>query len=1736
MRVRGDKPQSLREQFLTGLEKSLGEHQATRGSELPFWYASAEKALGKLSVDDRRRADDFLEQHHMDVALLLREVQKRRDVYQYCIDLFTYLHDMAPNLGGEVALDQTVMWAVDTFCGDGKPLGGLLVLFDEFTPYVQRYAQRGPTGDLQDLLNGIDLRRGKSVFLAFALYDPMSVVDAAHTSATTRTNLRHELTRLPDSGKFALYSLMESVIGAYLHQSPEAWNAFGQTDNVLTKLLVAGDVAVEPFRERYENTLRWGYEQFRERVTIGCFPLHPLTTAFLCNIRLSGQEVGAPRTVLGFVLEELNARKDQPAMIDERINWIMPVDLVDYFEARVAGEAFKAYENAVRLAGGSASQEQLQLLKALLLQQVAGLAATGQEQIRFLAQAAGMGSASAEQALRALAITAKAIRSDMVRKAYVFWSIADASPDDLEMIISKQLEDQAFDEQAMGELNTELSRLPAVSFGSAPVRVAWGESDDWAAHEVIVTREFFTKEYLRGVVRPYTFTGKDLLESPRGAVIWLLALNEDDVAWYRAEANRALDEAFPGEAPLPVVCIVGSEPYPELINAFQRWSVLKGLKAEDRKRIGEALYGDEVAFSREALIDAVEELRGGAANLYEIARAGATYVVPFAYRARVHGLPNLGLNNVLRECYRLAYRYSPPEFFDQYKMSQAVLRSATKRVATMLLQKPGASIRSSLTEKTDRDLCERFLYLKWHLLTADYRVQEPSDQHVAKAWQLLEDTFVPGQTEVMAWKALIPLLNPPYGYDYNTATLVFCAWFSWHAHDLKVSAQSAIVSQDSLVLWLDKGGRDFFGQLCLTRSAAILRRVPGEATREVKALIARVKSATLTQQEAGEAIVKLNAYGRDPRSDAGVVAETKQTADAVEEALEMAHDYENQVRKIEQPATAEQDPEKLIALLGAIGKLPRLGNVLTTASQPDALRESVLARLQYVVEAQCQRNENLRNRTELALNRANLYRLRTQLQKIGLPNLTARVDEATHRLEQKGKALELQEQENALRRMIEVMDLGARLKTLYEYREQSGSISGASASLQELRDKKLEAIEGKIAGLEKQAEELETKLAQVSDQNALEAWLTQALRVASQYADTLYQDRLERSTARAERLRAYFSELNQTQNAASATPEEFDAADQQISRLLEHYADVIGAPQRTAAQSARTALQARVQQKRRAALAQLRDLDYKFRSGIALPELKARLDNSPVFLPAEDALRWRALRDRVEARIEEEAQEKAIRNQINAMDVNARLAMLYEYRQRLQAMDGSSGQLQQLRDRKSAAVEGKIAELEKQADELESSLGQVGSQNALEAWRTRVLRIANQYGDTQYQERVERVTIRSERLRALLSDLSVAQSVAGASPEEFEAADLQLSQLVERFADTVGETQRTAVEDARKALQLRLQQKRQIAAGQLSELQEKLQTGTALAQLKARLDNPPVFLPVGDIPRWQALRDQVQARMDQEVQAQAIRNQINAMDLNARLATLYGYCEPLRAMTECSGQVGQLRDKQLTAIEAKIGVLEKQAGELESSLAQTNSQGALEAWRGRALKVSNLYDETPFQAQLDRATARAERLRAFFAELAQTQNVTGSSPAEFDAAEQGIAQLSERYADVMGKAQQVLAASKCDELRRRLESLRASATEQLRACEADFQAGHSRVELKTRLEQTPAFLPAAELPRWHAMQCRVQEEIDLDMVAQIELQFRKIKDPGQREACLRRLQQIVTEWSAAQPVEGGNHV
>lgn len=1235
IRLRGDVPRSLREQFLTGLERSLTEHSSTAGAQLPFWYTTVEDSLNRLNEKDRERADAFLGPE-LDVQRLIDQVRSRRDVYDLCVRLFTHLHNIPPDLRGAVSLRDMVNWVVQSFCGVNRPLRGVLILFDEFSAYVQRYAMRNAAGELQDLLNGVDNQRGKVVFLAFAQHDPDTVADNMLVHSQVRDGLKKELTRLPR--KLELHSLLESVIDAYLKQHDANWKVFIEADQVQTGLLLATAAVNRYFDERYGQTLRWSIDQVRTRLTKGCFPLHPLTTAFLSYIKLDvAADIGTPRRTLGFVFDQLNARRHQPALVNKSINWILPIELVDYFEAGLAGEHYKTYEDACRIAHTVAPGVGESLIKARLLQQVAGLVYAGEDQVLFLAEVAGLDRSEAQAALNKLVFN-RVIRHDVIRNAYEFWTIGSANPEHLERLLSRQMEYLPFDQGALEQLSREVSdHNKSTGFGKVPVSIAWGNETDWAAWEFILTREFCTTDVLREITPVFQIRSNDFKEGMRGALIWYLARNEDDIAWFRSNMPGILDNAFISDSPIPIVCVTPREPHPEVIEAFQRMRALKQLTRADQQKVGQELYNSELEHAVTALTDSLPRMQDNVTRAYDVTRQIGELIVPLAYRATINGLPGLSIRRVLSECYKLAYQLSPPEFFTQYPISNTKLRNAVKTAATQLLRGAGPNLRDAVSsEPVSRELCEKMLSAKWRLLTSDYRLQRPTDSKIQRAWLFLDQTFEPSKGEVRIRDGLIPLFNTPYGYDFNTVTLLFCAWFGANAHDLRLTVAGQNAPASRLAEWLNSP-QEFVRRSIVTHNPALARREPGEATREIRMLVDRIittPEASVTHENAEQMHIKLSEYIADERNDSGMRDSARSAIERLRAARVAAQEYEKQARLISQTINTESDIEKLLSARNGISKLPRLGIVLTTAAQPMALQEQLAQRLRSTVEASCRRHEIISSRTQLDLHRTHLDKLRTQLQHHGQSEFLPRVDLAIDNLTSQAERLELEEREDSIRIRIQTQDERARLRTLYESRDWLEMLSSPSQMTLDMRDKRLAIIKAKIAYLERQITNLQANLGEIDSQEALDAWHRSADKMERDYQETPYQAQIEQLGIRAEPLRTYFAEVGRIQNLRLTNPQEVASAKQQLADLEQRYRETVGTKALAMIAEARKTVQDREYKRGQDAMALLTQLEAAYRARASLVEIKSKLESVPPFLSDEGVVRWRKLNEQVQDQLD----------------------------------------------------------------------------------------------------------------------------------------------------------------------------------------------------------------------------------------------------------------------------------------------------------------------------------------------------------------------------------------------------------------------------------------------------------------------------------------------------------------------
>jgi hypothetical protein len=1263
IRLRGDTPRTLREQFFPALKKAMQEHPATQNADLPFWNQQAKQWL-QSKADDKQARKFLNERFSTDIPNLLQEVEEsRQEAYEQYVQLFAYLNNgVSPNAEGNFSLREAVIWAVDNYCKDAKPLAGLVILFDEFSQFIERYSQSMAIGDLQDLLNGIGDRHGKALFVAFAQHDPDEVAER-QIGGQTLQNIKRELGRI--DRKYALYSLMESVLNAYLAQSESAWEKFIK-ENPCVKGCIYGqatELVWDLYHKRYDQELRWTNDKFREVVTKGCFPLHPFTTALLCHLKMRQGLDDDPRTILKFVRDRFESKQNELALIDDKVNWILPIELIDYFGPRVANEQlFSAYENAIdnleQVLGDSATQEQRDILQALLLQIADGINVTGEEQIDLISQMVGLDNKSSVNILKVLGKN-NITKFDENTRFNSFWPVA-ANPKALEQKIRELIDDKKFSDDELLALNDKL-----VTFISGAdrieVSIKWGTPSDWAASAAIITRNKFTKEYLEELARPYRLSFQGLQDGCRGFVGWLMALDESDIEYFTQNAPQVLRETFTSETPPPVMLVLPQIVHKKLADQFLRYQALELISKnkDSLKEIGQTTYDAEFQRTTKELIKAIGELFDDESRFASIPRKSKTIVVPQAYKPSLAALATISIQNVFLKLYELAYPNRPPEFFTDLpanpKRGSSPLREGVKTVAkNLLFNRVGSTLAGMTTLARDR-ICQQQLFINWHLLSSTSWIQEPEDiLPLKRAWDYLEEQIKPDEQEVYVKNFIPSLFNSPFGFDYNTATLLFSAWIGKHYKELRFYAKTKVVGLEYLENLIDQGTpQDFLSKICTLESLAINRRDSDKALTEGRDLVESIqKGESRNQKVAADQLSTLNEIVNQGICAADEKDVFSQAITVLKTALESIEQYDKDAKKILDSISGETDLHRLLALIKDIKHLNIVD--LVTADQPSIteIQGKLDRQIKKVVETACSRAEKL-NRLEGADSvRENLHSHKSILKQ--KPDLLELVSAAEAKLDIRIQELRDETEEDAKRNQINAMTSRADLATLYQYEEILQAMSNGSPSLTKFKNQKLEEIQGAISVLVKFAENAIKVITEVNQEQA-NALYEQILRNDGRYAGTKYEQALKQAKEHLIQVRSYFSDLKQIENVSIRIPGDVKDLRERTNKVIVKYDNQLGENQKLFAVKFQNDLDNREQLELTKAEKWIASLENEFTTGKA-NEVRIKLGRLPTFLTPEVSTRIDTLQSKLN---EYEAQERIAKFEKESKDVLERIENLF---------------------------------------------------------------------------------------------------------------------------------------------------------------------------------------------------------------------------------------------------------------------------------------------------------------------------------------------------------------------------------------------------------------------------------------------------------------------------------------------
>lgn len=1255
IRLRGDSIDDLQEGFLNALEQALSEHSATHDIKMSFWHEAARKWFQELDADGKKKAQAYLATQNTDMESLLHDLRKV-NAYDIVRETFKQVTKAYPNFGREVNLKDIVLWAVDEVCVKHK-LGGLLVLFDEFSLFLQKYTHSRTPGKLQELLNGISDRQGKSAFLAFTQQD-VDTVNETYAEGQRRYDVKKELDRLPKDKRARLFSLMESVLNVYLKQDKHAWENWIKNPPIRSAFIRSREILATYFKKRYEDLLKWSSETLEATVVCGCFPMHPLTIAILSTHTFESGAGDNPRTALHFVRQMWEDKHDQAASRDDgQPNFVFAITLVDFFGQQISERWYSAYQHALGNSTIQIDDEYKDVLKALLLQQAVLEFDSKKprlgDQIELLGNLSGLDEKKIKKILEELK-NARVVQSDPISRSYSLFP-AGARSSETDKII--------YDATNRIEINLDFLQNIARDIPKVNVKLDFGNSEDWSPCNYVFTSDTFTTDDLDNVIQHYRAEPYGIKDTPRGIVVWLLAQTEDEKTKLHQVASATLDAVLEKyKQHLPVVVILPRQATPGLVSSARRYMALGRLTSSDREKTGKTIYDQERDHSyrqfKEALIDFVGDTDG---RYMEIKRNDRDYALPGAYRAMIQTLKDKSLGSVLLECYKKSYAFRV-DFSDKPVASKGInhLRTAVREISLWLLNNDAYSGMRNLSSKNMSDAITRnYMIAKWGLLEADtYKIQPPSLMSLREAWNLLEETFPRGGKEKRVRDVLIELLNPPYGHDYNTLTLLLMAWIGFHRHNIILAVNSQIVSHESFKKYFDgkKSPQEFIGQICSTEVLSIKRNNPDEAFAKVNQLIEQIygKTSFKIDQCAG-VLAELDQALANPALPPPTQTAIQEVRPHLEQAIEKARSYDIWVSQwLSQMPTAEL--EQLLKIPTQLDSLPDMPLVVPNQLGIAELRQRLEKQIESHVESLCRRYAVLadigdyrsyHNKLEAALTKLKQY-----------PVLQNSVEEALARLDTRHEELKRLDGEKTIVAEINGMVESVDLANLYNYRMRLEEFSDLSSQTDTLRRAKLAKIEGRIKEFEQLPDQLKPMVDGATTQQFLAQAKTTLMSRLERTKNTPLHAPLDALYQRIERLETWFSDLRELSNHPLRSPADTEARMSRLSQLETEAADVLGQAQKNLIAQKRQEVDSYRQQEIDKAQKWLNDFTIRSKAEEEDAETLLKvLQSPPAFLSEQDILRLEQIRPVLQTRL---ADNKIahIENVFQQLDREARLNCL----------------------------------------------------------------------------------------------------------------------------------------------------------------------------------------------------------------------------------------------------------------------------------------------------------------------------------------------------------------------------------------------------------------------------------------------------------------------------------------------
>jgi len=482
------------------------------------------------------------------------------------------------------------------YCGAGKPYRSLIIFFDEFGKYTEFAtvkSQIAGNGVLQDLFESIQANANNACFVGFIQFELNAYVQ--RIAPEFKNEILRYITRYQSANRLYLSINLETLIASLFEKKQE--NLLKeQFDNNHSKSESREIMAnISKWFPHSQNHSIWGDEElFHSVIRKGCWPLSPYSTwllFFLASVGKHLQERSA-LALLGDVFHRSETKK-----IGNISEWSMgPADLwsdslqqefISSEETGQQGTITHAYGSVIAKHGSRLSQDQIKLLRAIVLSSKLGLVTSGKEEsIQALSELSSLPHNVAGREIKLLQEEFNVIEWDDSFKAFDI--LGDAVPRTQFLSFVRQRVASSYDET--GKANLFASRAAEWCDLLADLKCDFADenkiySQEWRFFSVTSNMDYLAQQIKISSDR---WASAIAIDEPRGTVIYTYigqSRSADDVLLDTSRCLRAASNESKVNA-LPILVVLLHDSDGSLGQSLAEVAVLDGISETDKAKFG----------------------------------------------------------------------------------------------------------------------------------------------------------------------------------------------------------------------------------------------------------------------------------------------------------------------------------------------------------------------------------------------------------------------------------------------------------------------------------------------------------------------------------------------------------------------------------------------------------------------------------------------------------------------------------------------------------------------------------------------------------------------------------------------------------------------------------------------------------------------------------------------------------------------------------------------------------------------------------------------------------------------------------------------------------------------------------------------------------------------------------------------------------------------------------------------